>query len=109
MKKLSKAAQVREAVEQGLAPAVIAKKLKVPLSTVYTTRWKMKTAKKGKKVPLAIDETKVKVNSMLLKKISINNPYLDDVMEIRRQIDDLLVIENYLRTRADQVTQNEHR
>lgn len=111
MKKLSKAAQVRAAVREGLTPAEISKKLKVPLSTVYTTRWKMKTAKKGKEIPLAVDETKVKVHPALLKSLNkpIDNPYIDDIVEVRRQIDDLLVIENYLRTRADQVAQNGYR
>lgn len=111
MKKLSKAAQIRAEVVQGTPPAIIAKKLKVPISTVYTARWKMKSAKKGKKIPLAVDETKVKVHPALLKSLNkpIDNPYIDDIVEVRRQIDDLLVIENYLRTRADQVAQNGYR
>jgi hypothetical protein len=101
MKKVSKAAQIRAEIAQGTAPSVIAKKLKVPISTVYTARWKMKNTK----------QPKVKISPVILKKLNtpIDNPYIDDIVEVRRQIDDLLVIENYLRTRADQVAQNGYR
>ena len=47
MKTKSKAAKIREAIAAGEKPADVAKRLRVPVSTVYTTRWKMK--KEGSK------------------------------------------------------------
>ena len=124
MKTKSKSAQIREAVKAGKKPGDIAKELKVPVSRVYNEKYKMNKETKKKVV---LRESEVKVAKALkipletyakeklrMEQEELKNPepsfeqqlYIDDLMEIRRQIDNLQVIEAFLQVRVQQMEQN---
>lgn len=127
MKTKSKAAKIREAIAAGEKPADVAKRLRVPVSTVYTTRWKMKKegskrvviskaeAHVAKKLGVTYEEyakEKLKLQQQTeTQKVENNLPleyeaYMQDLLEIRRQIDNLHTIEAFLQIRVDQMRQN---
>ena len=98
----SKAAKIREMVKQAVPPKDIAAKLKVPISTVYTVRWKMKktkpTAEVQTKVKQMLDRTKPKA-----KEIQRHNELLEYLMkemqETNKLISDAEAIRTYLTVR----------
>lgn len=115
---------IRKAIEAGEKPKDIAKRLKAAISTVYTVKWKMNKEAKNKisitkseadlakklNIPLEVyARQKLKMEQEEIKKPipSIEQElYIDDLMEIRRQIDNLRVIESFLQTRIQQMEQN---
>lgn len=74
---ISKSSVVRDMTIAGKSPKEISKSLNVPLSTVYTVRWKMKNDKKRRynlsklkpNVPLVVDQTNVVVDKTVSRKI----------------------------------------
>lgn len=98
----SKAAKIRDMVMQEIPPKDIAAKLKVPISTVYTVRWKMKktkpTAEVQTKVKQMLDRTKPKA-----KEIQRHNELLEYLMkemqETNKLISDAEAIRTYLAVR----------
>lgn len=98
----SKAAKIRDMVMQEIPPKDIAAKLKVPISTVYTVRWKMKktkpTAEVQTKVKQMLDRTKPKA-----KEIQRHNELLEylieEMEETNRLINDATAIRTYLAVR----------
>ena len=98
----SKASKIRELLMKELPAKDIAAKLNVPISTVYTTRWKMKktkpTAEVQTKVKQMLDRTKPKA-----KEIQRHNELLDYLMaemqETNRLISDATAIRTYLAVR----------
>lgn len=74
---ISKSSVVRDMTIAGKSPKEISKSLNVPLSTVYTVRWKMKNDKKRRynlsklkpNVPLVVDQTNVVVGKTVSRKI----------------------------------------
>jgi hypothetical protein len=94
----SKAAKIRELVMQELPPKDIAAKLKVPVSTVYTTRWKLKKTKPTTQVKASSPAIKAKA-----KEINRHNELLDYLMkemqETNKLISDAEAIRTYLAVR----------
>jgi len=96
----SKAAKIRELVMQELPPKDIAAKLKVPVSTVYTTRWKMKKTKPTPQVKATIKKELGKAKS---RDVARHNELLDYLMkelqETNKLISDAEAIRTYLAVR----------
>ena len=129
MKTKSKSAQIREAIKTGSKPQAIANRLGVPVNYVYNEKYKMKKeAKKvGRRKKVVLRESEVQIAKALkipletyakekLKmeqeenknsEISLEQEiYIDDLMEIRKQINNLQVIEAFLQVRIQQMGQN---
>lgn len=90
----SKAAKIRELLMKELPAKDIAAKLNVPLSTVYTTKWKMKNTKptaEGKaKVKRILDRAKPSSGPRnpalvpyLMKELETTNKLISDAEAIR--------------------------
>ena len=102
MKTKSQAAKIRELLMKETPPKEIAEQLKVPISTVYTVRWKMKkakpTAEVQTKVKQMLDRTKPKA-----KEIQRHNELLEylieEMEETNRLISDATAIRTYLAVR----------
>ena len=98
----TKAAKIRELLMKELPAKDIAAKLNVPISTVYTTRWKMKntkpTAEGQAKVKRILDRAKPTP-----KEVVRQNELLDYLMaemqETNRLISDATAIRTYLAVR----------
>lgn len=122
MKTKSKSAQIREALLSGEASPAIAKQLKVPISYVYNEKYKLKKATPKKRVVLRRAEaeiatklgiplkdyakTKMKMEQEEKQKQtpSIEQQlYIDDLMEIKKQIDTLETIASFLKIRIEQM------
>ena len=122
MKTKSKSAQIREAITAGEASPAIAKRLKVPISYVYNEKYKMKKESPKKRVVLRRAEaeiatklgiplkdyakTKMKMEQEEKQKQtpSIQQQlYIDDLMEINKQIDTLETIASFLKIRIEQM------
>lgn len=99
----SKAAKIREMVTQEVPPKDIAAKLKVPISTVYTVRWKMKKANKVSDHIAAKSKTKSPAIKAKAKELNRHNELLDYLMgemqETNRLISDATAIRTYLAVR----------
>lgn len=97
--KTSRAAKVRAALEAGESVKDIAARFKLKPQTVYTLRWKMNQESKKrvvvKKAEVPVVDYPVEMEA-----------YIEDIMEIRRQINNLHVIEAFLQIRIDQMKQN---
>lgn len=97
--KTSKTDKIRAALEVGESVKDIAAKFKIKPQTVYTMRWKMNQASKKrvvvKKAEAPVVDYPIEMGA-----------YIDDLMEIRRQIDSLHTIEAFLQIRIDQMKQN---
>jgi uncharacterized protein YaiL (DUF2058 family) len=127
MKTKSKSAKAREALASGMSVKDVATKFKLSTATVYGIRWAVKKASKkrivisrteadlAKKLAIPIEtyaKEKLKLQQQTeAQKIENNLPpeyeaYVDDLMEIRRQIDNLHTIEAFLQIRVDQMKQN---
>ena len=98
--KTSRAAKVRAALEAGESVKDIAAKFKIKPQTVYTMRWKMNKATPEKRVVVKKAEAPVVDYPIEM------GAYIDDLMEVRRQIDNLNVIEAFLQVRIEQMKQN---
>lgn len=100
MKTKSQAAKIRELLMKETPPKEIAEQLKVPISTVYTVRWKMKKAK-----PTAEAKTKIKqlLDRTKSKELNRHNELLSYLMqemeETNRLISDATAIRTYLAVR----------
>lgn len=104
---MTKAAQIRKALGAGELPKDIAKKLKVTVARVYNERWKLAKKKNvGAKSARGGRPKKVVLNQQQANIAKDQDIYIDDLMEIRRQIDDLRVIEAFLQVRIQQLGQN---
>ena len=97
--KTSKTDKIRAAREAGESVKDIAAKFKIKPQTVYTMRWKKNQASK-KRVVVKKAEAPVANYPIEME------AYIDDLMEIRRQIDSLHTIEAFLQIRIDQMKQN---
>ena len=97
--KTSKTDKIRAALEAGESVKDIAAKFKVKPQTVYTMRWKM-NQESNKRVVVKKAEAPVANYPIEME------AYIDDLMEIRRQIDSLHTIEAFLQIRIDQMKQN---
>lgn len=126
MKKVSKAAKIREAISANEKPRDIAKRLKVPVSAVYTEGWKLrKEAKKkvtvnrteamlAKKVGISIEQyaeqKMLAANSKIVFEHKPVDPALeflrDELASVERQIDTLNTVASFLTIRLRQMEQN---
>lgn len=99
----SKAAKIREMVTQEVPPKDIAAKLKVPMSTVYTTRWKMKKANQVSDHIAAKSKAKSPAIKAKAKEIQRHNELLDylikEMQETNKLISDAEAIRTYLSVR----------
>jgi predicted membrane chloride channel (bestrophin family) len=106
MKQTTKAEAIRSAIKAGQTPKEIAKALKVSVATVYTTRWQMRKESKENKATAPKPATpKAKVVAEV-KYPAEMQAYIDDMIEIERQIMDLETIKAFLRIRIGQMEQN---
>ena len=120
MKTKSKSAQIREAIKTGSKPKAIANRLGVPVNYVYNEKYKMKKATPKKRVVVTKTEANIakKLNIPLeayaKEKLKLEENkkleptieqqfYIDELMEIRKQISDLEVIEEFLKMRIKQM------
>lgn len=98
MKTKSQAAKIRELLVKNVAPKEIAEQLKVPISTVYTVRWKMKKTKPTPQIKASSPAIKSKT-----KEINRHNELLEYLMEemqeTNRLINDATAIRTYLAVR----------
>ena len=100
MKTKSQATKIRELLMKETPPKEIAEQLKVPISTVYTVRWKMKKAK-----PTAEAKTKIKQLLDRAKSKELNrhneliNYLIKEMEETNKLISDAEAIRTYLTVR----------
>lgn len=127
MKTKSKSAKAREALASGMSVKSVAAKFKLSPATVYGIRWAVKKASKkrvvisrteadlAKKLAIPIEtyaKEKLKLQQQTeAQKIANNLPpeyeaYMEDLAEIRRQVNNLHTIEAFLQIRVDQMKQN---
>ena len=123
MKRNTRAAKIRAAIEAGESVKDIAARFKLKPQTVYTLRWKMKQESKKRVVVTRaeVDVAKklgIPIETYAKEKLKLEQSpppvqypvemesYIDDLMEIRRQINDLHVIEAFLQVRVEQMKQN---
>ena len=123
MKRNTRAAKVRAAIEAGESVKDIAARFKLKPQTVYTLRWKMNQESKKRVVVTRaeVDVAKklgIPIETYAKEKLKLEQSpppvqypvemesYIDDLMEIRRQINDLHVIEAFLQVRVEQMKQN---
>ena len=121
--KMSRADKVRAAIEAGEPVKDIAARFKLKPQTVYTMRWKMNQESKKRVVVTRaeVDVAKklgIPIETYAKEKLKLEQSpppvqypvemesYIDDLMEIRRQIDSLHTIEAFLQIRIDQMKQN---
>ena len=100
--KMSNAAKIRAALAAGDGAKNISQRLKVPISTVYTLKWKMKNGKKvTRKVPFVIDT---------IEPIKKSTPLADfigeEIKALDYDIDRLQNIRAFLSLRQQQLGQN---
>lgn len=99
----SKAAKIREMVKQAVPPKDIAAKLNVPVSTVYTTRWKLKKANQVSDHIAAKSKAKSPEVKVKAKELNRHNELLNYLMqemeETNRLISDATAIRTYLAVR----------
>ena len=99
--KMSNAAKIRAALAVGDKPKNISQRLKVPISTVYTLKWKMKNGKVAKrKVPFVVDQIKA------IKSTPLADFIREELASVERQIDNLHTIASFLAVRLRQMEQN---
>ncbi len=100
MKPSTRANKVRAAIQAGESVKAIAARFKLKPQTVYTMRWKMNKAPLEKRVVVKKAEVPAMDYPIEME------AYIKDIMEIRRQINNLHVIEAFLQIRIDQMKQN---
>lgn len=98
--KTSKTAKIHAAIRAGESVKDIAAKFKIKPQTVYSIRWQMNKATPEKRVVVKKAEAPVVDYPIEMR------TYIDDLMEVLRQIDNLNVIEAFLRVRIEQMKQN---
>ena len=100
--KMSNAAKIRAALAAGDEAKNISQRLKVPISTVYTLKWKMKNGKTAtRKVPFVIDTIEpIKKSTPLADFIS------EEIKTLDYDIDRLQNIRAFLSLRRQQLEQN---
>lgn len=97
----SKAEKIRELVMKEVPAKEIAAKLKVPISTVYTTKWKMKNTKPTPQVKATIKKELDKAKSRDVARHNDLVSYLMKELETTRKlISDAQAIETYLLVRV---------
>ena len=107
MKTKSQAAKIRELVAKNIPPKEIAGQLKVPISTVYTVRWKLKKANKVSDHIAAKSKAKTSAAKAKAKEIKQNNDILGYLLEelqaTNQLISDAQAVETYLKVRIKEV------
>ena len=101
MKKVTKAAKIREMIKENCSTSEIIKKLKVKPQAVYTIRYQV--SKEGKP-PLRITSSPVATKP----KVSSTTEFVrEELASIERQIDSLSIIASFLTIRLRQLEQND--